>query len=116
LGNVNTNPEAIELLKENPEKLDSIEYFEQLSSNPTSVAISILKANPKKIIYETLCSNTNPEAIKMLEDGINIDSREGWENLSRNPEGIEILKKNQDLINWENASRNKNFIKLIDLA
>jgi hypothetical protein len=55
LGNVNTNPEAIELLKENPEKLDSIEYFEQLSSNPTSVAISILKANPKKIIYETLC-------------------------------------------------------------
>jgi hypothetical protein len=52
----------------------------------------------------------------MLEDGINIDSREGWENLSRNPEGIEILKKNQDLINWENASRNKNFIKLIDLA
>ncbi len=63
----NPNPEAIELLKENPKKID----WEMLSENPSRGAIELLKENPYVEI--------------------------NWELLSTNPCAIELLKANYDL-------------------
>jgi hypothetical protein len=65
----NTNPIAIQLLKEeikvNPNA--RINWLE-LSRNPK--AMKILKANRDKIVWAYLCFNTNPEAMKLIEEEI----------------------------------------------
>jgi hypothetical protein len=67
----NSHPEAIELLKKNPEKID----WAWLSGNSHPEAIELLKKNPEKIDWVQLSGNSHPEA-------------------------IELLKKNPEKINW----------------
>ena len=91
------NPNAIELLKANPEEID----WGYLSQNPN--AIELLKANPKKINWGYL--SQNPNAIELLkENPDNID----WYYLSKNPNAIELLKENPDNIDWDSLSMNQN--------
>ena len=74
--NLSANPNAIELLKENPKKI----VWQNLSSNPK--AIELLKKNQYKINWESLSENPNPEAIELLkENQYKID----WQMLSENP-------------------------------
>ena len=97
------NPNAIDLLKENPDK---IIYWRELSGNPN--AIDLLKENYDNIYWEFL--SENPNAIELLRENIkNID----WWKLSGNPNAIELLKENQDNINWKLLSFNPNAIELL---
>jgi len=88
---LSTNPNAIELLKANPNNID----WMYLSANPNDEAIELLNSNlnrNNKINWAFLSANPNPEAIKLLKKyPKNID----WWNLSKNtnPEAIELLKK-----------------------
>jgi len=88
----NTNPIAIQLLKEeikvNPDA--RINWLE-LSRNPK--AMKILKANRDKIVWGFLSFNTNPEAIKLIEDEIKVNPMHiNFEGLAANetPEAMRL--------------------------
>ena len=113
------NPSAIELLKENKDKI----YWYNLSSNPN--AIELLKENKDKINYRKLVFNEN--AIELIKDKIkeeqklteeeynNLDytNKICFDNLSSNTNAIELLKEHKDKIHWTLLSRNKNAIDLL---
>jgi hypothetical protein len=80
---LSTNPKAIHLLEQNPEKID----WCQLSLNVN--AISLLEQNPDKIHWEHL--SRNPNAIALLEQ--NVDKID-WFLLSFNPKAIHLIKDN----------------------
>jgi hypothetical protein len=105
---LSANPNAIEMLKANPNKIDKMEF----SRNTNDEAIELLIANPNKIDWRILSANPNPEAIELLKknfDNIN------WGELSRNPNpnAIELLKANRGNINYYNLSKNPNAIELL---
>jgi hypothetical protein len=90
-----------------------------LSSNPN--AIELLKNNPKKIDWGGLSENPNPEAIELLKEKINEENeidkeylkklpsnkKIGWGYLSANPNAIELLKANHyEEIDWYLLSKN----------
>ena len=79
----NKNDKAIELLKQNFDKID----WMKLSSNKNDKAIKLLKQNQDKIDWYYLSSNENDKA-------------------------IELLKQNQDKINWRIFSSNKYIFEL----
>jgi hypothetical protein len=67
----NSNPEAIEYLKENPNKID----WSYLSSNPNPEAIKLLIANPSKIDWEIINYNINSlEIYKRYPERLNSKS------------------------------------------
>ena len=90
-----------------------------LSSNPN--AIELLKNNPKKIGWGGLSENPNPEAIELLKEKINEENeidkeylkklpsnkKINWNALSANPNAIELLKANNyEEIDWYLLSKN----------
>jgi len=102
------NPNAIDLLKENPTKI----FWTFLSANPAPYAIELLKENQKRIDWFYLSGNPDDKAIELLREYIeNIE----WDQLSRNPNpnAIKLLKENPSKINWEELSSNPNAIDLI---
>ena len=116
----NTNPIAIQILKEN---IDEI-YWVYLSENPS--AIEILTEHQDKIIFRTLAKNpnaielikkyinkidlvhltynTNPEALDIVEK--QLDTLTNWAPLCMNPAAIKILEKHKHKINWYWLSQN----------
>lgn len=116
----NTNPNAIQLLRENIDKID----WKLLSENES--AIDILTEHQDKIVWSKLarnsnayelillnmdkfdifdlCYNTNPKIIKLIEE--RLDTLDLWGPLSANPAAIKILEKNQDKIEWYWFSQN----------
>jgi hypothetical protein len=111
------NPNAIDLLKENPKKIN----FNYLSANPK--AIDLLKEQIKyentldvkeykvlknKINWERLSANQN--AIDLLKEN---QDKIDWKELSANPNAIDLLKENKDKIDWQHISKNPNAIKLL---
>ena len=135
----NTNPRAIDLLRERVKeenKMSKKHYkiwrnkidWDVLSGNP--IAIDLLRENPHKINWVYLSGNPsaidllrenphkinweylsgNPSAIKFLEEYPNaID----WSMLSKNPNAIELLKANRAKINWNALCLNNNAFDLI---
>jgi uncharacterized protein YlzI (FlbEa/FlbD family) len=71
------NPNAIELLRENPDKID----WKILSYNPN--AIEILRENPDKIDWQLLSGN--PNAIELLREN---PDKIDWDMLSGNLKGL----------------------------
>ena len=100
----NPNPEAIKILKANPDNIN----LDFLSANPA--AIDILKANTDDISWYELSANTNPEAIELLKTKF---YKINWELLSANPAGIDLLKTNPGNIKWNYLSQNPNAIKML---
>ena len=100
----NPNPEAIKILKANPENIN----LDFLSANPA--AIDILKANTDDISWYELSANTNPEAIELLKTKF---YKINWELLSANPAGIDLLKSYPGNIKWNYLSQNPNAIKML---
>ena len=92
---LSANPNAIDLLKENPKKIN----FNYLSANPK--AIDLLK---EQIKYE---NTLDVKEYKVLENKIN------WEYLSANPNAIDLLKENSNKINWKTLCSNPNAIDLL---
>ncbi len=96
------NPNAIQLLEENPDKIDWL----MLSINEN--AIHIIEQNLDKIDWSYLSKNKNAiHILKKYKDKIN------WDYLSSNPNAIKMLEENLDKINWEELSRNPNAIHLL---
>jgi hypothetical protein len=73
-----------------------------LSSNPN--AIELLRENPTKINWYELSKNPNPEAIELLKKA-NLNEL-NWRILSSNPNAIELLNANQGKIDWKELSKN----------
>ena len=116
----NTNPIAIQLLRENIDKI----HWGRLSEN--EAAIDILTENQDKIIWSKLarnsnaydliiknlekfdifylCYNTHPKIIKIIEE--RLDTMILWGPLSANPAAIKILEQHQDKIDWYWFSQN----------
>ena len=113
----NTNPLAIDLLRERVKKESKMSKkhykvwrnkidWDVLSGNP--IAIDLLRENLHKINWEYLSGN--PSAIKFLEEYPNtID----WSMLSENPNAIEMLKANPKNIDWYMLCKNPNAIELL---
>ena len=115
----NTNPEAIELLKEKIEEekklskkeLENLDQSKKidwklLSENPN--AIELLKENIKKINWNSL--SKNPNAIELIKANL---SKINWDLLSGNPNAIELLEAKPTKINWFMLSKNPNAIELL---
>jgi|688.fasta_scaffold11700_16 hypothetical protein len=120
----NETPEAIKLIflfnRLNKNTLyqvsNSMRFWSILSRN--SKAVKILKANPRNIHWDQLCSNKSTEAIQLLEeqmtnkwvDPVKIDKNISWLNLSSNPNqrAFEILEANPTKIDYRGLSANSN--------
>jgi len=122
----NETPEAMKLIEENVlnentvyqtsqsamyQISNSMRFWSILSKN--SKAIKILKANPRKIQWDQLCSNKSTEAIQLLEEQMKnnwIDRRISWLNLSSNPNqrAFAILEANPTKIDYRGLSDNSN--------
>jgi hypothetical protein len=125
------NPNAIELLRERfteEKNMNQSELYDlpdskkldwgHLSANPS--AIELLNLNPKEINFNMLSANKN--AIELLKDAVDAEEqlteseledlskryKIDWYKLSANPSAVEILKANQDNIEWEFLSQNTN--------
>ena len=96
---LSSNPNAIELLKANPQKIN----WEGLSANSSQYAIEMLKAYPKKIDWFYLSTNQNPYAIELLKAN---PEKIDWEGLSGNPNATKLLKANPEKIDWGWLSSN----------
>jgi hypothetical protein len=96
---LSSNPNAIELLKANPQKIN----WEGLSANSSQYAIEMLKAYPKKIDWFYLSTNQNPYAIELLKAN---PEKIDWEGLSGNPNATKLLKANPEKIDWGWLSAN----------
>ena len=113
----NTNPRAIDLLRERAvlennmskkdyKKLGNKIDWASLTTNPN--AIELLKEYPHKIKWEYLSANT--AAIDWLKENKNVID---WGMLSENPAAIELLKENRNKIHWEKLCKNPNAIELL---
>ena len=98
---LSSNPNAIELLHENQTRIN----WQYLSRNPN--AIELLKANSKNIDWKNLSENTNPEAIELLRKNLeNININWYWISANPNAEAIELLRENPEKIDWSGLSTN----------
>ena len=121
----NTNPIAMGLLAEEM-KVNPDVYLDwvALSSNPE--AMKILKANRGKIEWGFLSKNTNPKAMKLLEEEIKVyPTHINFESLAANetPEAMKIIEDN--LLNeksiyttnwnrfWQILSKNSKAVKIL---
>ena len=92
-----SNPNAIDLLKDNQDKVD----WNGLSHNTN--AIDLIK---ERIEYEN--SLTKEEY-----NDLDCQDRIDWGQLSLNPNAIKLLEKNRNKIYWDNLSLNPNAIDLL---
>ena len=121
----NSNPIAMGLLAEEMKVNPAVHLdWAALSRNPE--AIKILKANRDKIRWGILSLNTNPKAMKLLEEEIKVNPAHiNFESLAENetPEAMKIIEDNLLIENsiyttnwnrfWEILSRNTKAIKIL---
>lgn len=73
-----------------------------MNSNPE--AIKLLEQNPSRINFELLCFNKN--GLELLFKYVNIDKIH-WAYLSQNENAIDFLEKNKNKLNYYSLSFNK---------
>jgi hypothetical protein len=111
-GSLSGNRQAFELLEENMDKI----VWQNLSNNSNPKAIQLLKERVEyerrlKRRHRLKLSNKidwtllsrNPNAIEIL---VANKKKINWSSLSRNPNAIDILEANQDKIDWKFFSSN----------
>lgn len=104
----NTSDIALEIIKENIKDIDDPFSLCWLSEN--AGAVDLLEENPDKIVWASLCKNSNPKALSLLEKNL---EKIDWTYLSANPLAIELLEKNPDKIDWRWLCKNSNAGKLL---
>jgi len=92
------NPNAIDLLKENIDKIDRSMW-------------SILSANPNAI--DLLKDKINYEKSLTYDQYLQLETKIDWIMLSQNPNAINLLKENQDKIDWKMLSLNPSIFKAV---
>ena len=133
---MNSNSKAIELVEKYDEHFlkTSFEYdqWSILSANPS--ATYLLKKYPEKIDWSRILYNTNPDAIRIIEQNLdkissfvylsdneialhiiekNLDKIKDWIFLSKNKKAMYILEKNLDKVNWKTFSENEAAIDIL---
>ena len=111
----NTNPKALDLLRQqiaiNPDSID----WDALSKNP--IAMPLLLENKKRIVWKAFCSNPHPYTITLLKNTMmeDYDNRLiylDWSSLSSNTSNEAIaflfLPENIHNIDWKVLSDNTN--------
>ena len=113
------NPNACHIIEQNIEKIE----WDNLSRNPG--AIHILENNIDKINWHTILENSNPKVEKIIEE--NIDSvmntnnthmnqehyeKHKWACLSKHPNLINMLNRNQDKIDYTCLSMNESIFEI----
>jgi hypothetical protein len=88
-----------ELIENNIDKLN--EHWGMICSNPATV--EIMKKYPQKIDWNSLSSNSHPDAISILAN--NLDKGINWGHLTTNPGATEILNQHLDKVIWSLLSR-----------
>jgi alpha-D-ribose 1-methylphosphonate 5-triphosphate diphosphatase PhnM len=74
------------LLEKNMDKVEWIQF----SRNPA--AIHLLQQNLETVDWDSLSSNSNPNAVHLLKDALNHSPEKiNWSNLSRNPNFMEVI-------------------------
>jgi hypothetical protein len=133
----NTNPKAIQILKENQLEKDNEDddiYWDDLCLNTSNEAIEFLSLpeNYRYIEWDIFSINTNPKAIALLtkkeSEEFDLDDRQfnrlkdyekiSWKNLSGNSNAISLLEKKweeekellRNDIKQYNILKNKNYI------
>jgi len=78
-----------------------------LSLNPHPDAVALLKENPEKIVWDFLSTNKNPNAIALLrENPKKINWYWYWFSCVEHNDAITILRENPEKINWWGLSSN----------
>jgi hypothetical protein len=93
--------------------------LEFVSLNPNAIDFLSLPQNKKYINYSKLCENTNPRAMELIAEEINLRPNNPdihWRALSKNKYAIDILDKHRDKIRMSFFSGNTNprAIKIIE--
>ena len=106
-------PPVITKIKSN--KYQTINEKIERDSNKTTYSESLYQyinylLESERINWHSLCSNTNPEALYLLET--NVDKID-WDVLSCNPNAIYLLEKNLDKICWRRLLDNPNAINIL---
>ncbi len=98
--NDNPHPRALELLQENPER---IEYYYGICCNVNGMKIvrQVFEKYPDAHFCGRMSSN--PSAVPILEKYPYLID---WDFLSQNPNAIHLLEQNQDKIDWFAFSEN----------
>jgi hypothetical protein len=133
---MNSNPKAIELIEKYNENLfnNSFEDYQWATLSKNPVAVYLLEKYPEKIDWSTIVYNTNPDAIRMIEQNLdkissfvylsenenvmhiveqNLDKIHDWIFLSKNQKAMHILEKNLDKVNWKTFSENPTAIEIL---
>ena len=132
---MNSNPKAIELIEKYHKHFlnhSLQETLSVLSKNPN--AVYLLENYPQYIDWETIVYNTNPDAIRIIEQNLdkissfvylsenenavhiienNLDKIHDWTFLSKNKKAMHILEKNLDKVNWKTFSENEAAIDIL---
>ena len=87
--------------------------WEKISANPSPIAIQMLRENPNKINWYELSRNRSPKAIQLLRENPNkIDWSNLSQNYSS--EAIQLLRENPDKIDWNLLIKyNKNAYQIV---
>ena len=96
--NLSRNTKAIEILKDNPNKIQLYE----LSANMTPEASDILKDNIDYIDWSVFVKNESNQAIELIEQNLN-KCNNNWYQLSQNPKALHIIRErliHQDILEY----------------
>jgi len=101
--------EAIELLLENPEKID----WYHISSNPYALHLFEKEENREKLYWEKICYIATHTFIPLLKKNMDKLNDRCWKELSSNKNMIELLMENMDKIDWHYISANPNATSIL---
>ena len=111
------NPYAVDILEKNKNKID----WMALCTNPNNKVLEwiekldILSFERNEQCIKNLCSNTNPNALELLQRFVPDPERWDWNRLSSNPSAIHLLHQHPSKINGHCIVINPN-IHLIDAS
>jgi len=83
--------------------------WSSLSLNPNAIDFLSMPVNKKHINYHQLCKNTNSRALILVAEEImrNLNSLDiNWNELSRNPDAIDIIDTYRHKIKWRDLCGN----------
>jgi hypothetical protein len=110
------NPVVTDILRQFMEKTKKQDnyFWHCLSSNPE--AIDILRENPTKIYWKEVAGNPKMYDF-LMEHFFKLTERQKnrnfWSQLSKNHRAIDLLRQHPDKINWANVSMNEGALELL---
>lgn len=123
--NLSKNPNAIHLLERYPDKIcwltvttnpNALHLVEQHFANSELRAHLFANGKTRDTIWRNLASNSNSEAMLILERYMKEDLHNAGSTLCANPHAIPFIERYLDtgFVNWFNLSQNPNAVHLLE--